>query len=102
MRTTLRIPIFELRRRKATHLLPSVLAEIVSGGPKEASTAAVLTSGTGEAHGNPGADTYRSGTMAVLTSAQCLRARTLLGWNMRDLQAKSLVSERLHIATRPR
>lgn len=46
MRTTLRIPIFELRRRKATHLLPSVLAKIVSGGSKEASTAAVLTSGT--------------------------------------------------------
>ena len=45
----------------------------------------------------------RSGTMAVLTSAQRpLRARTLLGWNMRDLQAKSLVSERLHIATRAR
>jgi transcriptional regulator with XRE-family HTH domain len=30
--------------------------------------------------------------MAVLTSAQCRQARTLLGWKMRDLRAKALVS----------
>jgi hypothetical protein len=75
MRTTLRIPIFELRRRKATHLLPSVLAKIVSGGPKEASTAAVLTSGTGEAHGNPGADTYRN--LVIEASGQTIHREVI-------------------------